>query len=312
VPDAQTDKVFDQRTFIIRSLTRLLLIAGIAFIVKFFFIDSTTVRSDQMNPSIYSGDHILIFKTFTLPVLNSLFHPSLQKPILFKYPSDTKRWSCLRIVAVPGDVISIDSGIFKNSNTKYKVKQTSQSSDLLPKEFSPRDFVSQYKIPEVGDTLPLDSLKIRDFFFALSLIRQESPEEQVRLIPVVTIDDSVCNDYIISGFSLFSGSITEIPDTLQNYWFFWIQLENYLKSIHHENHVSIKFTARKQDVAIHKYVVKKRHYFLLADNWESGYDSRYFGLVNERFMIGRPFMIWWSTAKASGLKSISRIGRMIL
>jgi hypothetical protein len=158
----------------------------------------------------------------------------------------------------------------------------------------------------------LDSLKIRDFFFAFSLIRQESRKEQVRLKSMVTIDDSVCNDYIISGFSLYSGSMTEIPDSLQNYWFFWIQLENYLKSIYPENQVSIRFSARKQDAAIHKYIVKERHHFLLADNWESGYDSRYFGLVDEQFMIGRPFMIWWSTAKVSGMKSISRIGRMIL
>jgi hypothetical protein len=158
----------------------------------------------------------------------------------------------------------------------------------------------------------MDSLGIREYFFALSLIRQETEKDTVLFSANVVIDDSTCNDYIINGFSLYSGALGELPDTLRNYWFFWVQLEIYLKNTRPDNHISIKFTTKKQGNVLRRYIVKERHYFLLADNWLSGYDSRYFGLVNEKQIIGRPFMIWWSTTRAKGIKSISRIGRIIL
>lgn len=310
--DVHTDKVFDKQTFITRLIIRLILIAGIGLFVKFCFIDSITIRNDQMVPSIYPGDHTLVFKTFSLPLFKSIFPPGLQHPVLFKLPLNPELRSCLRVAGIPGDTIAIDSGLFRSSNSRYQTNQMQVSFDLVPAEFSPRDFTNEYVIPRIGDTLVMDSLKIRDFFFSLSLIRQETRKEQVRFSSNVVIDDSVCNDYIIDGFSLYMGILSEIPDSLRNYWFFWIQLENYLKSTHPDNHISIKFTTRKQDATLHKYVVRESHYFLLADNWQSGYDSRYFGLVDEGYIIGRPFMIWWSTAKTKGLKSISRIGRMIL
>lgn len=312
VSNAHLNSAIDIKTLFVRLIIRIVIIAGIALLVKYCFIDSTVIQSDQMVPSIYSGDRTLVFKTFSLPLFRSIFHPGLHQPVLFKQPINPGLRNCLRIAGIAGDTISIDSALFRNKNSGYKTDQTQVTFDLIPGEFSPRDFLEEYSIPSIGDTLVLDSLKIRDYFFAFSLIRQETGKEPIQFSANVMIDDSTCNDYIIKGFSLYSGALGELPDNLRNYWFFWIQLENYLKNTRPDNHISIKFTTIKKGTVLHRYIVKERHYFLLADNWLSGYDSRYFGLVNEKHIIGRPFIIWWSTAKAKGIKSISRIGRMVL
>ncbi len=310
--NVQADRIFDKRVFLTTRLVRLLIIAAVALLIKFCFIDSTAVRNAQMLPSIYPGDQILVFKTPSLPIAKNLFRLSLNQPVLFEFPGSLHKRNCLRVAGVPGDTISIDSGIVKNNSSLFKPPKTNPALDILPADYTPRDYMVPYKIPRPGEILNLDSMSIRDQFFAISLIRQELPKETIQFVAKVMIDDSVSSDYIIKGFSLYSGSLPEIPDSLMNYWFFWTQLENYLKSLHPDSHVSLTFNVKRQSNELHKYTVKKRHYFLLADNWVSGYDSRYFGLVGQSNIIGRPFMIWWSTAKISGRNSISRIGRIIL
>lgn len=52
-------------------------------------------------------------------------------------------------------------------------------------------------------------------------------------------------------------------------------------------------------------VVPKGHYFMMGDNRDDSTDSRYWGFVPDRNIVGRAFMIWWN------FDDFKRIGHFI-
>ena len=315
VQNAHTGKRFDAQTYLIRVIKNIVLVSFVGLVVKYTLFDTTVIKNNQMYPGILHGDNVLVFRTLSLPAVRSLFSPAFNSPVIFSVPLQKGKRSCLRIAGRSGDTIEIDSGIFYHNKEHYRsLSKSAPNVEVLPQDYSPRDFFDAYIIPLVRDTILMDSLSIRAFFFTYSIISQESKASAVSFNVDLLLDDSMSNDYIINGFSLHSGAFKDISEPLKNEWFFWVQLKQYLKSILPDHTVEFRFTATQQNKSIRKYVVKELYVFLLADNWISGFDSRYFGPVKESSIFGRPFIVWWSNGKSGGLKSIriSRIGRMVL
>ena len=100
-----------------------------------------------------------------------------------------------------------------------------KDDQIHPENYSPRDYFKLYRVPAAGDMIQLDSLCSRDLFFAVSVIRQENPKDPIGIKPLLYIDDSLAEDYQISGFTLTVVQSISIPSELSTDWFFWVRLE---------------------------------------------------------------------------------------
>ena len=306
---------FDLRITVYTAAKALLAAALLAFLVKSVLIDTVRCDGTSMEPTILKGDRLFILRLGTLPFLRSLVAPPVDKVIAFRSPFQEKSIGLLRVAACGGDTISIDSGRVISSRTLEHTRSFSEKlPDIVPAEFSPRDFFPWYRVPRKNDLLLINRLSLRDFFFTSSIIRQEHPGQTVVISPVLLLDDSVCTSYTPSDFSLYSGALDSVPDSLRYDWFFWDRLEEYLYRKHDTRKVSLYFSLQLDGVELSEYRVSDDYYFLLADNRKSGFDSRYAGPVRADRCRGTARMVLWSFGSDEGKKRhfrFNRLGRFI-
>jgi signal peptidase I len=306
---------FDTRIFLYNLFKRSLIIIAAGLFLKLFLLDSASINGNQMSPSILKGDRVLLFRLPHISLLSGLTKVHLMTPVVFKFPFENKKLGCLRIAGISGDTVSIDSGVFINSGKPgYTFRKRFDKQDFVPADCSPRDFFSNYRIPGPGNIYNLDSLSLRDFFFAVSVIRQENPKSKFDLKPNLLIDDSISNDYIITDFSLFKGKIDSVPPKDRYNWIFWNHFEEYLKHTLNGRKFSLKLSLSVNNTEIHSYVVKDKYLFLLADNWTDGLDSRFIGPVKRKSVYGNAVFVLWSfdNYKQNGDHfRLNRLGRIV-
>jgi signal peptidase I len=295
---------------------RLVKDAGVIIVavvmVKVLLMDVVAVKGDHMSPSIKSGDHLLTLRLPYLPVIRNMFSPSRNQPVIFRFPFSKKR-GCLRIAGIPGDTIRVDSGVVHNSRNNNPAKPIPDSVhpiDLIPEEYSPRDFMPAMILPPVGTTLTLDSLELLPFFSALSIIRQENPGSDCSLSVALEINGTVAVDYFLADFVLFKGALNAVPDSLRYDWFFWSRLNEYLRLAYPDRMQRLVFSFIKDGARVTRYTVRKRFLFLIADKKKTGYDSRFFGPVMSSNVFGRPLAVLWSFSPGHGF-NLKRLGRFI-
>lgn len=306
----------DIRVTLYRSIKLLVLFASVALVIKCTLFDSFYISGDQMSPTVVRGDRIVLLRLPFLPLVRRLFKPHDNQPVVFTMPVATNPSNLLRITAQSGDTVWIDNGTFFSTSAagSKTVHQRNDSVEIVPKEYIPRDFFEPYRIPARGDKIITTQLTLRDFFFARSLIQQENPKSVVTIKPLLIIDDSLTNDYIITDFALYTGALDSVPALYRHSWFFWNRLQEYLYEILDEKKVALYFALNLDGAEVKDYQVRQHYLFLLADNWEYGLDSRSFGPVTTQNCIGKAFLVLWSSHRdKSGKRHIqfNRVGRFI-
>jgi signal peptidase I len=314
----------DSRAILYRMARQTAFFVIIILIIKILFLDIVAVSGDQMAPSIIRGDRLLVLRLPYLPGLPAIMGRARGTPVIFSFPSEKLRGArtskgrgYLRIAGVSGDTVAVDSGVFKNSRaraSKFVRRDSVVKSEVLPAEFSPRDFLEPQRIPGPGDTLRLDSANLPRLFSAYAVIKQENPSSVFSLTAKLYFNDTLATDYVIADFVLYKGPLDSIPDTCRYDWFFWKRLQEYLHQISGGRKTAISFTFSKDGAVITRYRVKSRFLFLLADNWKHGFDSRYFGPVAASRVFGRPLCVVWSFTNHSDTKrglNLARLGRIV-
>lgn len=294
-------RAHDSRIILYRSLRQIVIITLAAIFLKSCVIDSVVIKGNQMTPTLVSGDRTLIFRFPYLSFIRAIFKPSLAKPVIFDSPLEKNRRATLRIAGIWGDTVSIDSGVIVNSRKpQFKFSGKEKGGLIVPATFSPRDFFPSYQVPKKGTQLLIDSLSLRDFFFAVNVIRQENRKSKITVKADLFVDDSLSNDYFIKEFALYKGTIDTIPAKYQFDWYFWDRLNQYLYTMVEERTAVLKFSLYIDNVKTSRYSVQDNYVFLLADNWSDGLDSRYTGPVQVSSLVGRVFFVLWSYDKNSG------------
>jgi signal peptidase I len=292
----------DSRIVLYRAIKIIAVIVLVAVLLKLFVFDTVQIQTEQMRPTLLQGDRVLFFKgaaglTGTVKRGQS---------VIFFHPRFGSGAGSLRIAALPGDEVKISDAQLSLVNIPAAAfSRGNCSGQRLPPEYSPRDAMEPFRIPEVGASFRLDTLAIRDFVYIAGMIRQENPDKIYALKPQLLIDDVPAKDFKIKDFALYAGRLDSIPDS-----FSWDRLQAYLQSSMPDKHIVLTFKLLQNQAVVTDYTVTSPFYFLLADDWCEGFDSRYFGPVSSRTIQGRVAAVLWSFhPDRPALKGL-RVGRI--
>jgi signal peptidase I len=273
--------------------TALLLV--VAALVKLIAFETVVITTDQMSPTLVKGDRVVVQRIRPFGLFFWLWPPKHGTPVVATHPLLVKKIACLRVAGLPGDSMVIGKGIFSIVNGAAVTLGGSvpPAETLLP-EFTPRDSMEGYRLPRPGDTLDLDLLSLRDFFFAAAMIKQERSGRRISVKADCDISGKRMNDVPMTNFSLYKGTLDKIPERYLYNWFFWDRLREYWIRTAAGRNCTLRFELFDDTVRITKYVIRRSFIFLLADDWQKGFDSRYFGPLMARSIKGRVVCVLWS------------------
>ena len=302
----------DLRISLYRIVKFFALFLMAALIVKYALIDTVLVTTDQMAPTMLGGDRVCIFRIPYYAPFNSIALSARGAPVIMEHPLFAKTLGCLRVAGLSGDSMTISRGAFTIADKPGLVFGAPlPAEDALPLAFSPRDSMTPYKMPSKGDTINLDSLSVRDFFYASAMVRQENPKAICNVSAALSINGALSNDYSVKDFPLYKGPLNALPKKFEYDWFFWDRLKEYLSRRLSGKDVSLSVGFFMNATRVSRYVVKEQFVFLLADDWRKGFDSRYFGPVRARSIRGRVLFVLWSTRSKGQTGSFFRMDRLI-
>jgi signal peptidase I len=301
----------DGRIIAYRAVRWVALVVGAFFIIKLFLFDTILICTDQMTPTLFNGDRVLVWRTFSAPLLSNVFVPLRKSPVVFENRRLFPFPACLRVAARPGDSVCVSRGHLAVLNKPSMTFSSKAPSDeLLPPDFSPRDSMSLYVVPKKGDAVTLDSLSSRDFFFASSLIRQENPNALFSVKPELFIDGSPSASFVFSDFYLYKGRLDSVPARFEFDWFFWARAKDYIVNSLPGKDVDLTFSLYREGAKLYRYAFSKSCIFLLADDWRKGFDSRFFGPVISSSVKGRVLCVLWSFGRDPEGNKFFRINRL--
>jgi hypothetical protein len=301
----------DGRIIAYRMLRWLVVVSLLSFAVKFFLFDTYRIENDQMSPTLIKGDQVIVFKLFSQWPFSAYFLPRHKSPVVAMTPLLFRSPLCLRVAARSSDSVSVSHGAVRvPSFPSLKFYAIPHPSDVVPPDYSPRDSMASYTLPCIGDTLTLDSLSIRNFFFAVSLIRQENPQMQYTVRPVLYVDGKAVPGYVFKDFHLYKGSIDSVPEKFAFDWFFWDRANDYIVHAFSGKETVLSFSLVNETGPVFQYVVTQSCIFLIADDWMKGCDSRYFGPVVAKSIKGRVICVLWSLGQSNEGNLFFRIERL--
>jgi hypothetical protein len=127
--------------------------------------------------------------------------------------------------------------------------------------------------------------------------------------PALFVDGAPKDSLYLRDFYLYKGPLDSVPAKFEYDWFFWDRMRDYLVISYTGKDVFLGFVLWRNGARMMDYTFKKSCIFLVADDWQKGFDSRYFGPVVASSVKGRVICVLWSFGKGVEGKSYFRINR---
>ncbi|ABJ90636.1 signal peptidase I [Buchnera aphidicola] len=218
----------------------------IIIFIRFFVYESFIISSNSMNPTLLTGDFILVQKFFyNNNFINNIFFkkfkPERNDIIVFKYPKNNKLNFVKRIIGLPGEVI-----IYNPYNKKlYIIKKNKHT----------REKKNIFKI--IKNKIKINKL--------INKKRKFKTNKNVYLSPIKKI------------------YIEKIQNNIHN-----IVISTGIKNCLHL--FSKKYNNKENWI----WKIPKNKYFVLGDNRDYSLDSRFWGLISKKNILGKVKYIWLS------------------
>lgn len=270
----------------------LLVALAIALVIRALVIYPFRIPTGSMKDTLLVGDFLIANKFvygirtpdwigipytkigFKIPFFRT---PGFRLPqqgdvVIFKYPRDDMLNYIKRCIAVSGDTLEVkkkavyvNGKVFPNPpKSKYiypTYPEDYEEYNIFPPNSGNRDNYGPVVIPAPGDT------------FGFSLSNKSLWFERFQIAVYEGHDLSV---------KTHSGNVLMTVEN-QNRWKATI-----------DRYALDDFFIDGDPIGNLIYTVKNRHYFLMGDNRDNSLDSRYWGFLPERYVVGEALVIYWS------------------
>lgn len=275
------------------TIESLFIAIGIALVIRAGVVYPFKIPTGSMEGSLLVGDHILCNKFvygirtpdwigipytktgFFIPFFRT---PGFRKPqqgdvVIFKYPRDETEYYIKRCIAVSGDTVLIrDKRTFVNGEVFPNPPHSQfidpriiplgiQQQDIYPSGSGNIHNYGPVRIPAPGDTFHFTDSNRKKWFNRLQIILYEG------------------NKITLS----YGGQSIGLTAKNQNHWATAIR-----------RYPIDNFDINGESLDNYIYAVKYRQYFMMGDNRDNSLDSRYWGFVPERNVVGEALITYWS------------------
>ena len=265
---------------------------GIALVIRAVVIYPFRIPTGSMEDSLLVGDFLLANKFvygvrspdwigipytkigFKIPFFRT---PGFRKPqsgdvVIFKYPKDITLNYIKRCVGTSGDTVMVRNKTLTVNRKPFPNPPKSKFIyNLLPEGYTEysifppgagnRDNYGPVRVPAPGDTFRFTRSNRSTWFERFQLALYEGHRLEL----------------------MYRGQ--RVPLTIENQ-------SEWLTVIERAMPDEITLDGKRLDETV--YTVKNRHYFLMGDNRDNSLDSRYWGFLPERLVVGEALIIYWS------------------